>query len=414
MGITLRSSKPLNTPLTWTETDDNFSYLLTNVSGSNVKIVGATVLTGSLVVSGSTTSVTVAGTASLQHVIPFSNGTYSLGTSGAQWSNVYATTFNGTAFSGSLNGTSSWATNALTASQATNALTASNITPAITSYTVDGVMTSNGDGTLSAESSFTFDGDTVIMDAASLQHGSSTLAFNVAHAEGANTTASGYYSHAEGSYTISSGQSSHAEGTYTTSSGVASHAEGASTLASGIGAHAEGTGSKATGNYSHTDGYYTIATASGSYAGGAYASSSHAYEWSRSDTSLGQYGTITLSAQTTNSTPTQLSIGGTGVDYFTIPTNTAYYVDLTIMAFNPNTNTRTWNGRTSIYNNGGTVAIDGTGFALSIITGSLSGGTINVSAAADNTNDRLAISVTGSVGTDIRWFAKADYIKISS
>jgi len=393
MAFKLRSSNAANVPLTWTEMDNNLSYLLTNMSGSQISLIGPSSVTGSLTISGSSSPLILVGTASLQHVAPQVNGVYSLGTSAFAWSSVYATTFKGTAFSGSLNGTSSWATNALTASYIQNAQTASyivtaqtasNITPAVTNDTTDRVITSNGNGTLNAESTFTYDGTTANLTA-KFQQGTSTSA---------------------------TGLASHAEGVSTLASGTGSHAEGNSTIASGTGSHAEGYSTLANGNYSHTDGYYTTASASGSYAGGAYANSSHAYEWSRSNTSLGQYGTITLSAQTSNATPTQLSIGGTGVDYFTIPTNTAYYVDLTLMAFNPNTNTRTWNGKANIYNNAGTVAIDGTGFIMNIVTGSLSGGTIAIAVAAVNTNDRLAISVTGSIGTDIRWFAKADYIKL--
>jgi len=127
---------------------NNLIYLLTNMSGSNISLLGPSSVTGSLSLSGSSTVLTLTGTASLQHVTPTANGIYSLGTSGLQWSNVYATTFNGTAFSGSLNGTSSWATNALTSSWAINTLTASNITPAITSDAINRVMISNGNGTL--------------------------------------------------------------------------------------------------------------------------------------------------------------------------------------------------------------------------------------------------------------------------
>ena len=219
MSFKLRSSNAVNVPLTWTEMDNNLSYLLTNMSGSNISFTG--------------------------NVTPTVNNIYSLGTSLLKWNNVYATTFIGTA------------------------TTASNITPAITNNGQFRILTSIGDGTLQAENTFTFNGTTINMDNVRLQQGLSTGAFgDSAHAEGASTTANGDNSHAEGSGTTANGESSHAEGSYTISSGQASHAEGTYTTSSGVASHAEGTGSKATGNYSHAEGATTIASGIASHAEG--------------------------------------------------------------------------------------------------------------------------------------------------
>jgi hypothetical protein len=59
MGLILKASLPFSASLTWNQTDNNFLYLLSNMSGSNT-ITGNTTLTGSLTI----TSGSVIGTAS--------------------------------------------------------------------------------------------------------------------------------------------------------------------------------------------------------------------------------------------------------------------------------------------------------------------------------------------------------------
>ena len=53
MAIVYRLVK--GSPLTFAETDENFRYLLSNMSGSVVAITGSTGITGSLTVEGPTT-----------------------------------------------------------------------------------------------------------------------------------------------------------------------------------------------------------------------------------------------------------------------------------------------------------------------------------------------------------------------
>ena len=60
------------------------------------------------------------------------------------------------------------------------------------------------------------------------------------HAEGVSTVAAGSYSHAEGSSTLANGVASHAEGYATVASGSYSHAEGEGTIASGSAQHVTG------------------------------------------------------------------------------------------------------------------------------------------------------------------------------
>jgi len=356
MGITLRSSKPLNTPLTWTETDDNFSYLLTNVSGSNVKIVGATVLTGSLVVSGSTTSVTIAGTASLQHVIPQSSNTYNLGSSTFKWNTIFANSISGS-ITGSVSGSVSNATSAsyaATSSIATSSSYALSSSFSITSsYTI--TLRANGSDTqvqynsgsiLAGNSYFTYNYNkkSLALGAgnggtpSATGTGSIALGFidtngnpNYISALGRGAFAQGYVientgtayisasgdgafaqgyaydsilearglgSHAEGVNTSAIGIASHAEGQTSVAFADYSHAEGQSTVASGSNSHTEGFGTKTFGSWAHAEGYRTTASFNYSHAEGYFTQTNVAGQ-----TAMGQYNT-------TNNSDALFVVGG--------------------------------------------------------------------------------------------------------
>ena len=92
--------------------------------------------------------------------------------------------------------------------------------------------------------------------------GYQTIALGVgSHAEGTASIASGDFSHAEGELTLASGSFTHAEGLSTIASGIYSHAEGQSTIALGTGSHAQGLGTSASGDYQSVQGRYN-ATAS--------------------------------------------------------------------------------------------------------------------------------------------------------
>jgi hypothetical protein len=475
MGITLKSSKPVNVPLTWTETDNNFSYLLTNMSGSAVAINGPTSITGNLTTSGSSTSLIVAGTASLQTVTPQLDNVYDLGNSNYRFRTIYATNISGSVF----NSTS-----------ASYAVSASNLSTAITNNTNNYVLTATGGGSINGEANLTFDGTTLILngklnngsgsvasglyshtegyttsaigngahaegtsttatgnsshaegnmttayEAASHAEGESTQAngyashaegvsttsvSNGSHAEGTGSIASGSYSHAEGYLSVSKGSYSHAEGTNTISFGLYSHAEGANTIASGSFSHAEGTGSIARGLGSHAEGYITLASSDYSTAGGIRAVSNHISEWSRGDSYLGQYGSVSLSTFTAGSS--ELSIGGNGSDYFTIPTQTAYSLDITIMVAGlvaGSSPTKAWNGKGIIVRvdngSGDLVYLNsptGATGSIQFIPYFTSSYNVTVNGVADNTNKRLSLSVTGSDA--LSCIAKIEYIRINA
>jgi hypothetical protein len=298
MGITLRSSKPSNTPLTWTETDDNFSYLLTNVSGSNPKIVGNATLTGSLIISGSNTSITIAGTSSLQHVSPQLSNTYNLGTPTLRWNIIYANSISGS-ITGSVSGSISSAISssyALTASVTTTssyALTSS--ISATSSYVTilrasgsDTQVQYNNGSFLTGNSYFTYNYDkkSLALGAggggipSATGTGSIAAGFidtqgnpNFIIASGRGAFAQGYVIENIGtSYISASGDGAFAHGyaydNILEARGLGSHAEGVNTTAIGIASHTEGQFSIAYSNYSHAEGYYSVASGSNSHAEG--------------------------------------------------------------------------------------------------------------------------------------------------
>jgi len=131
--------------------------------------------------------------------------------------------------------------------------------------------------------------------------GGSTASAQFAHAEGQNSIASGFSSHAEAA-SIASGYSAHAEGS-SDAIGDYSHAEGTSST-QGSHAHSEGNAS-ANGDFSHAEGF-SVALGHASHAEGgavAYANGMHAESGGLSQ---GQFGRVTRSAFTTDTTPTTL------------------------------------------------------------------------------------------------------------
>jgi len=265
-------------------------------------------------------------------------------------------------------GTSSWAANSSQSTSASYALTASYALSSAGG--ADKQIQFNSGSTLSGSSNFRYN-----YNLRSFEMGDNVVASGTgSFAQGINTSASGLYSHAEGSNTVSPGANSHAEG------------------------------------------YSTISSGSYSHAGGISAYTSHISEWARSSTPLGQYGILSLSNQTSGTTPAKLLISSSlGYDYFTIPVNTAYFVDVTVMgtALDAGANgiSRVFKGNAVIKNYGGTTVFDGSSLTLSPTTGAAT--SFSASAAADDINDMLAIYVTGSGTYNVAWFAKVEYTKLN-
>ena len=299
-------------------------------------------------------------------------------------------------------GTSSWAANSSQSTSASYALTASYALSSAGGASAGGAdkqIQFNSGSTLSGSSNFRYN-----YNLHSFEMGDNVVASGTgSFAQGINTSASGLYSHAEGFFTLANGYSSHAEGFATTSSGGYSHAEGSNTVSPGA--------------YSHAEGYSTISSGSYSHAGGISAYTSHISEWARSNTPLGQYGILSLSNQTSGITPAELFISSSlGNDYFTIPADTAYFVDVTVMGTvldsGANGISRVFKGNAVIKNYGGTTVFDGSSLTLSPTTGAAT--SFSASAAADNSHDRLAIYVTGSGTYNVAWFSKIEYTKLIS
>lgn len=238
-----------------------------------------------------------------------------------------------------------------------------------------------------------------------------TAAGNDAHAEGYATIANGSMSHAEGSNSVSNGTYSHAEGDSTVTAAEAAHSEGYLSIASASFSHAEGINTLTTGYGAHSDGVNTTASATGSRAGGAYANASHNYEWSRSDSALGQYGMISLSGATTTSSSFELSIGNTGVDYFTIPSNTAVYTNVTVIGgyIASPMNSKSWTAQATFKNTGSAAMLATSSFTSISGDAAMAAGTPTITASGS----RMAINVTGVNGISIRWFARVDYTLVS-
>lgn len=249
--------------------------------------------------------------------------------------------------------------------------------------------------------------------------GYSTQAQNEAsHAEGYDTIASGDHSHVEGTSSVASGDDSHAEGNSSVASGICSHAEGYTT-ASGDYSHAEGQYGTASGASSHIEGYDTVASGEHSHAGGNGAISDMSCQWSRSDGFFGtegdgQHSIIQLSASTTNGTPKVLSIGGGlgGTAFLVIKAGFTYGFTVTVLGRKTDGSAHAYFIRQGVISNEvGTTALIG------IVTTVGTDNNIPVwglTITADDTNDALAITVTGAASTEIRWVARVDLIQIGS
>ena len=75
-----------------------------------------------------------------------------------------------------------------------------------------------------------------------------------------------------------------------------------------------------------------------------------------------------------------------------------------------NGNSRCWNGKGIIKNYGGTTVIDGGSLiTMTPISGSATG--YSASVVANNANDRLQVTCTGSGSPT--WFARVEYIRLS-
>ena len=286
MALTLRLVK--GSALSYAEGDDNFTYLLTNMSGSNISITGSTGILGSTTMRGTSTISNPADTTSFTIT---DNGT----TTASDTVMQFTSSLNGFRhIKGTNSGSGSGAAvgaifynnnnDFLQIYQACTLNTS--LTGARTAYirSTGTALSLMADNTSCNIRFFTFSNSSErmridssgnvginITSPTALLHVVGTLS------NGNNTTATGSYSHAEGELSQAKGDYSHAEGYFTVASGAYSHAEGDSTQTLGAISHAEGWFSQAIGAFSHAEGVYTTAIGQGSHAEGSYTYASGTY-----------------------------------------------------------------------------------------------------------------------------------------
>jgi hypothetical protein len=247
------------------------------------------------------------------------------------------------------------------------------------------------------------DPDTIITVADSISHTTGKANMDdfceQAHAEGADTVASTTYAHAEGKLTVASGWASHAEGSHSIASGRFSHAEGRITLASGECSHSQGHNTIAEGETSFALGLYSKTTLYGqvAHAAGRFTFAGDA-----------QSSTLILMKQTTDATPTNLSIKGENILYITIPTNRTVGFTVDLVARGPSIGAY-FVRKGLITNNSDTTELLG---SVGTLGTDINASALAVSITANDTNNTLNIQVTGLEATTINWVARVNLVEV--
>jgi hypothetical protein len=121
-------------------------------------------------------------------------------------------------------------------------------------------------------------------------------------------------------------------------------------------------------------------------------------------------GLITLTTDTTDATQTELDSVSAG--FLNVPTDTAIAFTATIVARRTDADNEgaAYILKGCIDNNAGTTALIGS-VAIELLGEDTAAW--DVVAEADDTNDRLAIKVTGEAAKTIRWLARIDYTEVT-
>ncbi len=218
---------------------------------------------------------------------------------------------------------------------------------------------------------------------------------NVASATG-STVAGGYYNTSSGQYSICVGGDFHmATGDYSFCSGRQNVASGLYAQAQGYGSTASGIGSRATGIFALSNRYAQEAQASCRFA--AVGDS--------------QKISFTLANKTTNATPTNLWLDGTGATYrLTIPSGKVLSFTARICGVKSDGSAIAHFVRKgTIKNVSGTTSIVGS--IEPIGTDQEDNASTDVAITADDANDALQIQVTGISGETWRWSATVEGIE---
>lgn len=211
---------------------------------------------------------------------------------------------------------------------------------------------------------------------------------------GYRNTGSGHYSFSTGGLNTASDSYAVALGTSNTSSAIAAFSAGSGNTASGTYSSVPGgSGNTAGGSYSTASGIDASSPRYGqrAHAAGGFATAGDA-----------QTSVLVARKQTTDATPTELALDG-GTTYFTITSDVAYLVEISLIGRKTTANTNgayTWTG--VVVNDGGTTSILGTPSVTVVYEDDAAW---DFAVTADDTNDRLAMKVTGVAATTINWVA---------
>jgi hypothetical protein len=243
---------------------------------------------------------------------------------------------------------------------------------------------------------------------------STTASGRDAHAEGTGTTASGTASHAEGNVTSASAEGAHAEGMATVASGLHSHAEGLFTTASGDTAHAEGDGTRALGTASHVEGLRTAAQDFG-HAQGLYALAARPAEDAVASSSFAagipaQVCTLTLAAETTDASPTNMLLGEAGSPSgFPLNPDTLSSIRGHLAAMSSDgTVAAMWEFAYGLKSVGGVVSEVGGTSSVQLIASD--GAALAV--ALSTSGGEPVVTVTGVAATTIRWVCALEIVEV--
>jgi len=174
---------------------------------------------------------------------------------------------------------------------------------------------------------------------------------------------------------------------------------------------------QATANAAVSIGAFSDATAQRGFALGNYAKAGSIGKFAFSNqryAAVGdtQGGLYVLRQQTSNATPIALTTSSGGTPTSTqiiLPSGSAYAFTGTIVAKQlSSSNAAAWEVKGLIVNQGGTTTL--TNSAITVISNTPSWG---MALSADDTNDALAITVTGAASTIIRWVANIQTSEVS-
>jgi len=123
-----------------------------------------------------------------------------------------------------------------------------------------------------------------------------------------------------------------------------------------------------------------------------------------------QYSRFVMRNATTDATPTEVYLDGASLQ-LTIAADTCYMFTIRVSAIEDSSGTDAagYHIQGCLVNNGGTTALVGT----PTVTSHESDAAWDCAASADDTNDALAITVTGAAATNVRWVATVELTQVT-